>query len=289
MAPTTVLDRPAPPAAPDRPDERINRVTSIPFLRCMPPAPLLAVFTGVSPATTWCSARSSTSGGCSSSPPATTATSRIAATSSSRVLAVRHGVRRHDRGPEGSAVVGGAPPRPPPLHRHRPRRALAAQGLLVEPRRLDPLRPATTATDVRRHPATSPRYPELRFLDRHDWIGPWALGIASYLIGGWSGLVVGFFCRPCCCGTARSRSTRWPTCSAGAATTPTDTSRNSSLVALVTVGEGWHNNHHHYQASARQGFFWWEIDPTYYVLRVLSWVGVVRGLRTPSERVLKAR
>ena len=65
-----------------------------------------------------------------------------------------------------------------------------------------------------------------------------------------------------------------------------DTSRNSLLVALATGGEGWHNNHHHYPASARQGFFWWEIDPTWYGLRMLSWVGIVRGLRTPPERVL---
>ena len=37
------------------------------------------------------------------------------------------------------------------------------------------------------------KYPELRFLNKHDWIGPWSLGVACYLIGGWSGLVVGFF------------------------------------------------------------------------------------------------
>ena len=57
-----------------------------------------------------------------------------------------------------------------------------------------------------------------------------------------------------------------------------DDSRNSLLLALITFGEGWHNNHHHYPASARQGFHWWEIDLTYYVLIVLSWLGIVRGL-----------
>ena len=46
-----------------------------------------------------------------------------------------------------------------------------------------------------------------------------------------------------------------------------DDSRNNWLLALITLGEGWHNNHHHYPASARQGFYWWEIDVTYYVLR----------------------
>jgi stearoyl-CoA desaturase (delta-9 desaturase) len=52
----------------------------------------------------------------------------------------------------------------------------------------------------------------------------------------------------------------------------TDTSRNSFLIALVTGGEGWHHNHHHYQASARQGFFWWEVDPTWYFLKLGQWL-----------------
>ena len=51
-----------------------------------------------------------------------------------------------------------------------------------------------------------------------------------------------------------------------------DQSRNNWLLALLTMGEGWHNNHHAYQASVRQGFRWWEYDPTYYILRVLSWL-----------------
>jgi stearoyl-CoA desaturase (delta-9 desaturase) len=66
----------------------------------------------------------------------------------------------------------------------------------------------------------------------------------------------------------------------------TDTSRNSLIIALLTGGEGWHNNHHHYQASARQGFFWWEIDPTWYVLKAMSWVGIVHDLKSPPARIL---
>ena len=53
------------------------------------------------------------------------------------------------------------------------------------------------------------------------------------------------------------------------------------------MGEGWHNNHHAYQASVRQGFRWWEIDPTYYVLKALSWCGVVWDLKHPPEAVLR--
>jgi stearoyl-CoA desaturase (delta-9 desaturase) len=54
---------------------------------------------------------------------------------------------------------------------------------------------------------------------------------------------------------------------------------------LITLGEGWHNNHHHYPISARQGFFWWEIDITYYLLKLMSWLGIVRGLRPVPEHV----
>jgi stearoyl-CoA desaturase (Delta-9 desaturase) len=129
------------------------------------------------------------------------------------------------------------------------------------------------------------RYPELRFLDRHDWIGPWALGIASFLVAGWSGLVVGFFLSTVLLWHATFSVNSWAHLVGRRRYATSDTSRNSWGVALLTTGEGWHNNHHHYQASARQGFFWWEIDPTYYVLRLLSLVGVVRQLRTPPARV----
>ena len=67
-----------------------------------------------------------------------------------------------------------------------------------------------------------------------------------------------------------------------------DTSRNSLLIAITTLGEGWHNNHHYYQASARNGFFWWEIDVTFYVLKALSWVGLVRDLKVPTPEILAA-
>jgi stearoyl-CoA desaturase (Delta-9 desaturase) len=57
-----------------------------------------------------------------------------------------------------------------------------------------------------------------------------------------------------------------------------DQSRNNWVLALITFGEGWHNNHHHYPICTRQGFYWWEIDLTYYVLIVLSWLGIVHDL-----------
>ena len=67
-----------------------------------------------------------------------------------------------------------------------------------------------------------------------------------------------------------------------------DDSRNNPLLALITMGEGWHNNHHHYQVAARQGFCWWEIDCTYYVLRALAAVGLVWDLHGVPEHIVEA-
>jgi stearoyl-CoA desaturase (Delta-9 desaturase) len=64
-----------------------------------------------------------------------------------------------------------------------------------------------------------------------------------------------------------------------------DTSRNNALLALVTLGEGWHNNHHRYAVSARQGFRWWEIDITYMLLKLMARTGIVRDLRHPPARL----
>ena len=64
-----------------------------------------------------------------------------------------------------------------------------------------------------------------------------------------------------------------------------DDSRNNLLLALITLGEGWHNNHHRYPGSERQGFYWWEIDISHYILKVLSWFGLVWDLREPPARI----
>ena len=66
-----------------------------------------------------------------------------------------------------------------------------------------------------------------------------------------------------------------------------DDSRNSFLLALITLGEGWHNNHHRYMGTARQGFYWWEIDITYYGLKALSWAGLIWDLK-PVPRSIYA-
>lgn len=66
----------------------------------------------------------------------------------------------------------------------------------------------------------------------------------------------------------------------------TDKSRNNFILALLTMGEGWHNNHHYFQSTAKQGFFWWEVDITYYILKMLSWCGIVWNLRGVPDKML---
>jgi fatty-acid desaturase len=66
-----------------------------------------------------------------------------------------------------------------------------------------------------------------------------------------------------------------------------DDSRNNFWLALITMGEGWHNHHHAYQRSTRQGFRWWEVDLTFYILTVLSWLRIVWDLGTPPPDLVR--
>lgn len=66
-----------------------------------------------------------------------------------------------------------------------------------------------------------------------------------------------------------------------------DDSRNSWLLTLITLGEGWHNNHHRYPHSVRQGFHWWEMDITYYGLKALSWTGLIWDLRPVPKKIIE--
>ncbi len=65
-----------------------------------------------------------------------------------------------------------------------------------------------------------------------------------------------------------------------------DDSRNSWILTLITLGEGWHNNHHRYMNATRQVFYWWEFDPTYYGLKLLSWTGLIWDLKSVPASVL---
>jgi stearoyl-CoA desaturase (delta-9 desaturase) len=130
-------------------------------------------------------------------------------------------------------------------------------------------------------------YPELIWLHKLEVVPAVVVGAVCVLIAGWSGLVVGFL---------------WSTVLVYHATfcinslahvhgrkryVTGDDSRNNWLLALFTMGEGWHNNHHAYQSSARQGFRWWELDLTFYILKILSWLGIVWDLKAPPVQVLR--
>ncbi len=131
------------------------------------------------------------------------------------------------------------------------------------------------------------RYRELVWLDRHPYLPAALLASATWLIAGWPGLAIGF----CCSTVAVWHATFCINSLAHVVGRQRyitgDQSRNNWLLALLTMGEGWHNNHHAYQASARQGFRWWEYDLTYYALRVLSWFGLVWDLHLPPRAVIK--
>jgi stearoyl-CoA desaturase (delta-9 desaturase) len=144
------------------------------------------------------------------------------------------------------------------------------------------------------------KFPELVFLNRFDLIGPLLVALLTYGLGVvlqslapelhtsgtqmlvWGGFIstVLLFHGTCC---INSMAHVWgtPRYDTG------DDSRNSFLLAIITLGEGWHNNHHRYQSSARQGFYWWEIDPTYYALRLLALLGVISNLKRVPESVYK--
>src|SRR6266568_3902914 len=130
-------------------------------------------------------------------------------------------------------------------------------------------------------------FPELRWLHRFEQLPAVVLAVLSFWIAGWSGLVVGFvwstvllFHATFCINSLAHVHGRKRYVTG-------DDSRNNWWLALLTMGEGWHNNHHAYQASARQGFRWYEIDLTYYVLVALSWLGIVRDLKMPPRQVLR--
>jgi stearoyl-CoA desaturase (delta-9 desaturase) len=142
------------------------------------------------------------------------------------------------------------------------------------------------------------QYPELRYLNRFHLIVPTVLGITLTAIGilcqqyipqlkttGLQMFVWGF-----CLSTLLLYHTTFTINSLAhifgyRRFDTTDSSRNNLFLALITLGEGWHNNHHYYPASERQGFYWWEIDITHYILKLLSWLGIVWNLRTPPSQI----
>ncbi len=145
------------------------------------------------------------------------------------------------------------------------------------------------------------KFPELRFIDRFDILLPVLLAAGLFALGGWLEeaapqlgtsawqlLVWGFFISTVvlfhATVTINSLSHKF-----GSRRFDTrDDSRNNWMLALLTFGEGWHNNHHFFPGSARQGFRWWEVDLTWYGLKAMSWLGLVRDLKPVPAGLIRA-
>jgi stearoyl-CoA desaturase (delta-9 desaturase) len=148
------------------------------------------------------------------------------------------------------------------------------------------------------------KYPELVWLNKHYLVPPITLAVIVAALGAWvnggnplllfthfglSTVFIGFFLSTVVLyhgtfsinsimhhfGTQRYESN--------------DESKNSLWLALLTLGEGWHNNHHYYEVTAKQGFFWWEIDFTYYGLKLLSWLGLIWDLKGVPKHILLSK
>ena len=143
------------------------------------------------------------------------------------------------------------------------------------------------------------RYPELVFLNRFDAIVPIAFATAVWGLGaflhshapglhtsGMQMLVWGFFISTTALFHGTSCINSMAHLMGRRRYRTKDDSRNSFLLAIITLGEGWHNNHHRYQSATRNGFYWWEVDITYYLLKCLSWTGLIWGLKAVPASVL---
>jgi stearoyl-CoA desaturase (delta-9 desaturase) len=136
------------------------------------------------------------------------------------------------------------------------------------------------------------KYPELRFINRFDWLMPTLLFISLYATGDYlrrfqpalhcSGeqlVVWGFFISTALLFHATSSINSVAHLFGYKRFETNDGSLNNPLLALVTFGEGWHNNHHKFSHCTRQGFYWWEIDLSYYGLLLLNFLGIVSDLK----------
>jgi fatty-acid desaturase len=112
-----------------------------------------------------------------------------------------------------------------------------------------------------------------------------ALGTGLFLLGGWSWVIWGIFVR-----LTISYHSTWLVNSAshmlGYRTYETaDQSTNCWWVALISWGEGWHNNHHAFPFSARHGLRWFEIDMTWWHVKILEFLRLADRIKIPSKEM----
>ena len=131
------------------------------------------------------------------------------------------------------------------------------------------------------------KFPELVWLNKYKHVPAALLGVGVWLVSGWSGLVVGFFISTMLLFHCTFAINSLAHLIGRQSYVTGDDSRNNWFLALITFGEGWHNNHHYFQSSTRQGFHWWQIDFTYYVLKLLASFRIVWDLRAPPATVVQ--
>lgn len=148
------------------------------------------------------------------------------------------------------------------------------------------------------------KYPELVWLNKHYLVPPVTLAVIVALVGAWvnggspllmfthhgmSTLLIGFFLSTVFTyhGTFSINSIMHKF--GNQRYDSGDESKNSLWLALLTLGEGWHNNHHYYEVASRAGFFWWEIDITYYILRLFNFFGLIWDLKQVPKHILHSK
>lgn len=145
------------------------------------------------------------------------------------------------------------------------------------------------------------KYPELVWLNRFDLVVPVIFAVLIFLAGevlaiyapglGTNGpqmLVWGFFISTVAASHATFSINSFDHMYGSQRYDTGDTSRNNWILAILLLGEGWHNNHHHFPISTRNGFYWWEIDITYYLILMLSLFGIVSDVRPVSDSILNS-
>jgi stearoyl-CoA desaturase (delta-9 desaturase) len=146
------------------------------------------------------------------------------------------------------------------------------------------------------------KYPELKFIDRFDILFPILLAIFLYFIGallsfyapslntsGWQLVIWGYFISTVLLSHVTYCINSLAHVFGSKQYQTGDDSRNNFILAILTLGEGWHNNHHCSPGSVKQGFKWWQIDFSFYIIKCMEKMGLVWDLKYPNEKLLEMK
>lgn len=128
------------------------------------------------------------------------------------------------------------------------------------------------------------RDPYYRWLNRNFLLLQVPLGLVLYALGGWSFVIYGTFLR-----AVLLWHSTWFINSAShlrgyRSFSVDDGSRNLWWAAILTYGEGWHNNHHAFPNVAKAGWRWWEVDVTWWAIKILQVLGLAKKVVMPPAQ-----